>query len=163
LNRGFDRALAQPKLERASHMSAFFHPRCFHIAAAICAVGLVTLASCSKSSQESQVSGNVTLDGKSIGPGMTVFTPVGDGKPATGSIESDGSYTLLTGREAGLTAGTYKAMVSIRELPKNMKPGDRPPPGKLLIPEKYEQVDTSGLQYEVKPGRNTIDIEMTSK
>jgi len=48
-------------------------------------------------------------------------------------------------------------------MPQNVKRGDRPPPGKLLIPEKYEQSTSSGLEYEVTPGKNTIDIELTSK
>jgi hypothetical protein len=94
---------------------------------------------------------------------MVVFAPIEGGKPATGSIESDGSYMLKTSREEGLTAGKYKAAVSVREMPQNVKRGDRPPPGKLLIPEKYEQSTTSGLEYEVKPGDNTINIELTSQ
>jgi hypothetical protein len=118
---------------------------------------------CAGSSQESRVSGQVTLDGNNIGPGMVVFAPEGGGKPATGSIESDGSYTMNTSRDVGLAAGTYKVAVSVREMPQNVKRGDRPPPGKLLIPEKYEQSTTSGLEYEVKPGDNTIDIELSSR
>jgi hypothetical protein len=94
---------------------------------------------------------------------MVVFAPSGGGKPATGSIESDGSYMLKTSREEGLAAGTYNVAVSIREMPQNVKRGDRPPPGKLLIPEKYEQSTTSSLEFEVKPGENTIDIELTSR
>jgi hypothetical protein len=94
---------------------------------------------------------------------MVVFAPASGGKPATGSIESDGSYTLNTSREVGLAAGKYNVAVSVREMPQNVKRGDRPPPGKLLIPEKYEQSTTSGLEYEVKPGDNTIDIELTSR
>ncbi len=128
-----------------------------------CVATLALLGGCTGSSQESQVSGQVSLDGNNIGPGMVVFAPAGGGKPATGSIESDGSYTLNTSREVGLAAGKYNVAVSVREMPQNVKRGDRPPPGKLLIPEKYEQSTTSGLEYEVKPGDNTIDIELTSR
>ena len=132
-------------------------------AAACCgAAVIIMLVGCNRSSQESQVSGSVTLDGSRIGPGMVVFAPVEGGKPATGSIESNGSYTLNTSREPGLAAGKYKVAVSIRELPENVKRSDQIPPGKLLIPEKYEQSTTSGLEYEVEPGRNTIDIDLTT-
>jgi hypothetical protein len=124
---------------------------------------VVALAGCAKSTQESQVSGHVTLDGNRIGPGTVVFSPVDGGKPATGSIESDGSYLMKTSRDEGLAAGSYRVAVSVREMPQNVQRGDRPPPGKLLIPEKYEQSATSGLEYEVLPGDNTIDIELTSQ
>jgi hypothetical protein len=69
---------------------------------------------CSSSSQVSQVSGYVFLDGKHIGPGTVVFAPVGSGKPATGGIDERGSYSLSTGNEIGLRAGKYKVAVSIR-------------------------------------------------
>jgi hypothetical protein len=124
---------------------------------------IIVLTGCAKTTQESQVSGHVTLDGKRIGPGTVVFSPVDSGKPATGSIESDGSYLMKTSRDDGLAAGRYRVAVSIREMPQNVQRGDRPPPGKLLIPEKYEQSTTSGLEYEVVPGDNTIDIELTSQ
>jgi len=103
------------------------------------------------------------LDGKQIGPGIIVFSPVGKGTPATGAIDDGGRYDMRTSREVGLRAGKYKVGVSVRELPTNVKRGDRPPPGKLLIPAKYEDSSTSGLEYDVVPGSNTIDIELKSQ
>jgi hypothetical protein len=123
---------------------------------------VIVVTGCHRSSQESQVAGVVTLDGNPIGPGMIVFAPVDGGKPATGSIERSGSYTLNTSREPGLAAGKYKVAISIRELPANVKRSDLIPPGKLLIPERYEQSTTSGLEYDVGPGRNTINIELAA-
>jgi hypothetical protein len=122
---------------------------------------LVLLVGCGGTSQQSEVSGTVTLDGRAIGPGMVVFAPMAGSQPATGAIAADGGYYLKTSREIGLAAGRYRASVSVRELPANLKPGDRPPPGKLLIPEKYELSTTSGLEFEVAPGKNRIDIELT--
>jgi hypothetical protein len=135
------------------------------MSAAISATALIAIVfGCRGGSMESEVSGTVTLDGNKIGPGTIVFAPTGPGgKPATGSIESDGSYKLKTSRDAGLAAGSYRVAVSIRKMPENVKRGDRPPPGKLLIPDKYEDETKSGLQYDVSPGRNTINIELVSK
>ena len=124
------------------------------------------LLGCRGGSMESEVAGTVTLDGNKIGPGMIVFVPAnsnGKSRPATGSIESDGSYDLKTSRDTGLAAGSYKVAISIRKMPENVKRGDRPPLGKLLIPEKYEDETKSGLQYDVSPGRNTINIELVSR
>jgi hypothetical protein len=143
-------------------------PDCFliqRLCVGVCGVAVLTLfAGCRGGSMESEVSGTVTLDGKKIGPGMIAFAPTNQkGTPATGSVESDGSYTLKTSRERGLSAGTYRVAVSIREMPQNVKRGDRPPPGKLLIPEKYEDQSTSGLEFKVEPGRNTINIELLGR
>jgi hypothetical protein len=134
----------------------------FHAAAVfVSAVGLAS--GCSRSSQESQVSGRVLLDGNRIGPGSIVFAPTAGGKPAIGPIDTDGDYSVSTSHEAGLGAGKYKIAVSIRELPQNVKRGDRPPPGRLLIPQKYEDSATSGLEFDVAPGSNSIDIELKSQ
>lgn len=126
----------------------------------LCVFALM-IAGCDSSSQLSRVSGYVTLDGAPIGVGTIVYAPVAGGKPATGSIESDGSYYVNTSREVGLAPGTYQVAVSIREMPENVKRSDQPPPGKLLIPQKYEQPSTSGLQFEIVPGANVIPIELT--
>jgi hypothetical protein len=125
---------------------------------------LLILLGCSRASHEAEVSGTVTLDGKTIGPGTIVFAPTtADGKPATGAIESDGRYSLSTRQRTALAAGAYQVAISIRELPKDVNRGDRPPLGKLLIPEKYEDHTRSGLEYQVSPGRNTINIELVSR
>lgn len=130
--------------------------------ALLCGVALALGSGCHRSSQESRVSGNVSLDGKRIGPGIIVFAPVGKGTPAIGPVDNGGGYNMSTSHEVGLSAGKYKVSVSIREVPTNVKRGDRPPPGKLLIPEKYEDSATSGLEFDVAPGSNTIDIELKS-
>jgi hypothetical protein len=131
------------------------------LVAGSCFFGLAFIAGCDSSSQESRVSGRVTLDGDSVGPGMIVFSPAAvGGTPATGSIETDGTYSLETNHEKGLAAGKYKVALMVREPPDFTKHPIRPPPGKSLIPEKYEQAGTSGLEFEVEPGRNTINIEL---
>jgi hypothetical protein len=135
----------------------------FSAGALLCVMAVVLAAGCSRSSQESQVSGNVSLDGQQIGPGIIVFAPVDHGTPAIGPIDGDGSYSMSTSHEVGLSAGKYKVGISIREMPTNVKRGDRLPPGKLLIPERYEDSATSGLEFDVAPGTNTIDIELKSQ
>jgi hypothetical protein len=135
----------------------------FYAAAILGGLVVGLFSGCSGSTQESQVSGQVSLDGKSIGPGTVVFGPVGGGKPATASVDENGHYVMYTNREVGLGPGKYRAAVSIREAPPNIKRGERPPPGKLLVPERYEDSDKSGLEYDVAPGSNTINIELKSQ
>ena len=123
-----------------------------------CALG------CSGGDFESNVSGTVTLDGKAIGPGFLVFAPVaGDTNPANGAIQSDGSYELKTANTAGLRAGKYKVSVTVLDQP-DVPPGERSyVVAKSRIPEKYSNIETSGLEFDVESGSNTIDIPLSSE
>ncbi len=126
-------------------------------------VSLIAATGCSDSGMESEVSGKVTLDGQPVGPGAVVFAPVdGQSNPADGAIQMNGSYFLKTSREVGLKPGDYKVSVSVFDQPE-VQPGERSTtPAKLVTPQKYADTETSGLQYTVEPGENTINIEMTS-
>lgn len=124
---------------------------------------LTVLVGCSQRS-ESNVSGTVSLDGEAIGPGFLVFAPV-DGKsnPAKGAIQLNGGYSLKTNNMEGLPAGKYKVSVAVLDQPP-VAPGERSMvAAKSKIPEGYNKVETSGLEFEVKPGSNTIDVPLTSK
>jgi hypothetical protein len=124
----------------------------------------MTSSGCSRSDFESSVSGTVTLDGKAIGPGFLVFAPVSGGtNPANGAIQTDGSYQLKTANAIGLHAGRYKVSVTVLDQP-DVPRGERSfVAAKSRIPEKYNDINTSGLEYEVESGRNTIDIPLSSK
>ncbi len=113
---------------------------------------------------DANVKGVVTLDGKPIGPGVVIFAPAsGEENPATGAIQTDGSYFLKTMNDRGLRPGSYKVAVQIHEIPTDRAYGERDMrPIKFRIPEKYTTIETSGLQYEVEDGSNTIDIELTT-
>jgi hypothetical protein len=124
------------------------------------ALPLLFLAGCG-SNLESTVSGSVTLDGKKIGPGVVNFSPAaGDQNPAVGTIMPDGSYTLKSSRTAGLAAGKYRVAVTVFAQQSGERTGEAP---KLVTPEKYNTIETSGLEYDVVPGSNTIDLELVSK
>jgi hypothetical protein len=126
-------------------------------------LAIVASVGCSGSGLESEVSGTVTLDGRPIGPGSVVFSPVeGTSDPADGAIQLDGSYSLKTSRDVGLHPGQYRASVSVFDQPE-VKPGERGmTPAKLVTPEKYSDPSTSGLEYAVEPGKQKIDIELNS-
>jgi hypothetical protein len=125
----------------------------------------IVTSGCSGGKLGSSVSGVVTLDGKAIGPGVTIFAPVGGKEnPAVGAIQPDGSYFLKTSQEHGLRPGEYQIALQINEVPTDLVPGQRDMrPLKSRIPQKYTTVEASGLQFEVEPGSNTINIEMTSR
>jgi hypothetical protein len=126
-------------------------------------VCIITFAGCS-GGLDSQVSGTVTLDGQAIGPGFLVFVPIGSERnPANGAIQPDGSYELKTVNTAGLHPGKYQVSVTILDQP-DVPPGERSyVVAKSRIPAKYNDISTSGLEYEVESGNNTIDIPLVSK
>lgn len=110
------------------------------------------------------VSGVVTLDGNPVTPGRVTFAPAEPtALPAAGKLDIDGSFELLTQKKPGLAPGTYK--VSVQALrPPDVPKGQRTfTPSEPLVPEKYLSVKTSGLEFTVEPGSNTIDIPLVSQ
>jgi len=84
------------------------------MAAALC-IGTLVVVGCQQSPYElSSVHGTVTVDGKPLAGGRVMFAPIsqGDssepGKPAFGTLQSDGSYVLTTFRETdGAVVGDH--------------------------------------------------------
>ena len=125
--------------------------------AACCLVG------CSNGVPTYSVTGTVRVNGKPAPHGTVMFRPVEvskeDGKRhvARASIEKDGTYTLTTIETGdGAVAGMHKVAV----LMPPYSASETGPQAKPLIPAKFNTPNTSGLEYEVKPGSNEIDIEL---
>jgi hypothetical protein len=123
-------------------------------------VSLTFVAGCS--SQESSVSGTVYLDETPIGPGSVAFEPIAAGKMATGYVDPSGHYELKTNRDEGLAAGKYRVLVII-DNPDAASRDLRPAAAADRIPAKYTETSTSGLEYDVAPGENTIDVKLSSE
>jgi hypothetical protein len=125
---------------------------------------LLSAASCTQSEFEADVAGKVTLDGAPVGPGTVVFVASdAASNPSTGTVQVDGNYFLKSNRIRGLRPGHYKATVSIIHQDP-VPPGHRSTvPPKLVSPAKYADPATSGLEFDVASGENTIDIELSSK
>jgi hypothetical protein len=83
-------------------------------------VAILTTVGCGKGSV-TKVEGVVTLDGKPL-PGATVsFVPVGEGKPAFGRTDNDGSFRLTTFRtDDGALPGEYQVTVVVEEANEKM-------------------------------------------
>lgn len=111
------------------------------------------------------VTGKVTLDGNPVSPGWVTFARVdAQVTPAMSDLDADGSYSLTTAHKLGAVPGSYRVAVQSFKTPEGLAPGERsfdsPEP---LVPVKYLAIETSGLEYEIKAGANTIDIPLTSE
>lgn len=112
------------------------------------------------------VTGKVTYQGKPITQGTISFQPVSpDGTPATGSIGTDGTYSLQTADAKGARLGDYRVVISARKEPETEPDTATPalkkkPVIESQLPLKYEDIDKAQLNKKVASGRNTIDFNL---
>lgn len=112
---------------------------------------------------DSSVSGTVTLDGEPVSSATIAFFPATQGPSAYARSDDAGNYQLRVGQEIGLPSGDYQVTVVASEAA--VVPPDwsgPPPPGKLITPAKYGRKQDSGLRFTVNPGKNEIDLELSS-
>lgn len=111
------------------------------------------------------VTGQVLLDGKPLTFGGVAFHPPA-GQPARGRIDEKGNFTLTTKElDDGAVVGTHRVRVSCyqRQSPEKMAKNSETPLGRLLIPERYTSIDTSGIEIQVAEGMEPVVLELTSK
>lgn len=101
-----------------------------------------------------QVDGTVSFKGEKVKGGMLIFSPE-NGEPAAATIKDDGSFVLQTGTSSGATTGKSTVTYSPPggEASTDPKKEGTPSPYVGLVPK-----DTS---VEIKPGKNTFNIELT--
>lgn len=128
----------------------------------IALVVLVLATGCSSGRDTTySVEGTVQVDGQLVTGGAVAFEsvePGSDGKRRTarGTIGPDGTYRLTTfTRGDGALAGRHRAMVVNTTL---FDPESERPPSASVIPGRYSAFETSGLEFDVKPEPNRIDI-----
>lgn len=124
-------------------------------------VSIALFAGCNGNS--ANVTGTVTLDGQPLTTGSVSFQPTTSGPVAYGSIGPEGNYQLSTGTSTGLNAGEYIVTVVATEEARQPAPGEPELPPKLLTPERYGNVEQSGLRFTVTRGANKIDLPLTTK
>ncbi|EAQ81819.1 hypothetical protein [Blastopirellula marina] len=109
--------------------------------------------------------GQVLYNGKPLPYGTVSFRPKA-GSPATGVIQTDGSFTLTTYRNGdGAILGMHEVLINATEhdagIAAPVQPDTEMLAPKSLIPEKYMSFSTSGITAEVKQGeKNHFQIEM---
>jgi hypothetical protein len=125
---------------------------------------LLVTSGCEPTQKTATLTGKVTLDGKPLAHGTVLFAASGGEKrnAAAGDIKSDGSYAVQIGQTEKLIVGEYVVVVVSREPSTPHPEGGPPTPGAFITPEKYGDAQTSGLRYNVRPGKNIIDIVLVS-
>lgn len=109
--------------------------------------------------------GRLTIDGQPAPAGLLLeFQPQGpDSSPSLARTDATGSYELWqTSTKQGIVAGPCTVRVSVAPAAADRGPPKLPPElEKLKIPPRY--CSESSLTYEIKPGPQTIDIDLDIK
>lgn len=116
--------------------------------------------------QMAPVKGKVVHKGQPLKFGGVIFQPLNKGAIAHGEIQPDGTFTLYTHVEGdGAIVGQHLVSVTCYE-GQNSDTGGNPDKertlGRLLIPEKFTNCESSGLKAEVKadtPNEFTFDLK----
>jgi len=101
------------------------------------------------------VRGRLTFNGRPVVGGLVVFTPDpqrgGSGKPASAETGPDGAFQLQLDRSSNIPAGWYRVAL----LPAPVVPDPLAPPA-TLFPAKLARPDLSGLEREVRAGKEHV-------
>jgi hypothetical protein len=121
------------------------------------------------------VSGKVLLDNAPWTATTTIVLFKPDGSRGntspfepTGTVNSEGIYTLTTRGKNGAPPGWYRAVVTARgEAPPAHpnNPGPHRPVAQSLLPARYGLAETSGLSIEVveNPDPGAYDLKLTQE
>jgi hypothetical protein len=105
------------------------------------------------------VKGAVMHKGKPLAEAIVVFHPEGPDHPQKTSLatytDAEGKFELTTSRlRDGALPGNYRVTVVLRA--PRLVGEETVRDGRNLLPAKYAKPETSGFQYEVKPGDNDV-------
>jgi hypothetical protein len=125
---------------------------------------LVALAGCGNSA--GAVSGKVLFQGQPLPAGRIVFLCQGGSKPVLTADIKDGAYAIADAPAgpAQVTVTTYQT--NFTPVPGMVQSPDMPtgqvPTGPYVpIPARYGVPDSSGLTYDITPGSQTKDFQLT--
>jgi hypothetical protein len=104
--------------------------------------------------QRVPVSGQVRIDGKPLRSGGIRFFPT-DGRPSTGTIDSEGRFSLSTFEpNDGCSLGNHRvAVISVDELNSNTR--------RWNVPKIYTSPDTSNITQTIERTTDSLMIELT--
>lgn len=133
----------------------------------------LTAAGCSSKTPLASVSGVVMLDGKPMPEALVEFLPDSDkgthGPVSGGMTDAEGRFQLVCyeGKLPGAVVGRHRILVqdarSIPQAVSDATPVKPPPPKPSRIPTIYASVAETPLREEVKPGAQTVTVEVKSK
>lgn len=123
---------------------------------------LALIAGCADSSGVGEISGMVTVDGKTPPVGSSItFIPVDGKAPTAGCAIEHGKYSAR-----GVPVGTVKVEIRMPRTVSAANPNKQGPGAKSdiveeMLPPRYN--DATELTFDVKPGKNEKSWDLTVK
>jgi hypothetical protein len=129
---------------------------------------LVLLAALGCSSGSATVSGKVTYKGEPL-PAGSVAIYGANGRVQSGPIAGDGTYTIAKAPvgDVKMTVVTPNPSPETRQGKRGRDPikhpgaADAAPIKVVPIPDRYKEPDKSGLNFTLKSGEQTINLDLT--
>jgi hypothetical protein len=119
------------------------------------------------------VSGIVTLDGKPLQGAGVMLMPEAGGRPAVGTTNQRGEFTLTTfDPNDGALPGKHAVTVVLKKTTSGVMTGPDGLSGPIapggikeqwIVPKKYADPKTSGLSAEVRPGMEPLKLDLRSR
>jgi hypothetical protein len=133
------------------------------LAAASLVAGLSLAAGCGGDAGRGSVKGKVTVGGKPLPKGMITFLSEGGNKDPYSAAIVNGEYAI-----PDMPAAPARVYIvpPASNGPPPVDRGDSTPalrPGRqtrLVVPERYQNAQTSGLTLTVNKGENTFDADL---
>jgi hypothetical protein len=142
--------------------------RMIHVAGTATATAMLligTISGCEEAIERPKtvpVAGKVTYKGAPVPKGTVTFQP-DKGDPAVGEIQSDGAYRLSTYAQGdGAVPGHHRVFIIANTADPTKIPESTPgwTPPKDLIPKKYNNLKTSGLEANVSEEKKEINFDL---
>lgn len=134
----------------------------------------LSLAGCGRTSDLIPTEGMVTLDGKPLAGATVLLIPEGTtGQSAFGTLQSDGSFRLVTSGRDGVLPGSYRVIAGVVTTPPadgnvgnektagGRKGGNAMSIGGRMIPPIYNSTSTTPLRCNV-PVQGRLVLELSS-
>ena len=116
-------------------------------------LGLSPLLGCDWGPRIVPVSGQVVIDGKPLQNGFVRFIP-DNARAASSEIDGNGRFTLTTvDANDGCVVGKHKVEIISKEFPSQTQT-------LWLIPRKYSDLATSGLEIMIERPQTDLKIEL---
>ena len=122
-------------------------------------IALAALVGCGNATKAT-VAGKVTYKGSPLTGGALTLHPAQGGGPFSVFIRTDGTFNV-----GDAPIGPMDVAISTDDVvdasPAGSVPPELKPAKKVAIPERYKDPETSGLRWDVKPGMNARDFDLT--
>jgi hypothetical protein len=106
------------------------------------------------------ISGRVSFKGTPLSGGRVTFTSPQNNNASVYGLIGEGGRYQVTGCPAGPVRITVQTVVPRRDGGQGTKPGPGARPASSTIPVRYADPDKSGLDYNVRRGRQEHDIDL---